>query len=261
MAAAVAPAEDTLSSDLSPQLRVRLQEIDRVFASLDTMTHYQVLGLEATAGTELVKGAYLAAAKRWHSDSYAGVALGARARRLETIFARVGEASTVLSDPAQRKGYDFLLERERQGLPTDVAVIIEAEGLFHRAQNLVRRGQGVAAAALLRRAVELNKGEAEFWAYLGYATYLEHGQAQLSQALDALRKAGDMNDKLDVVSEFQGRIAHAEGRPDDAVRHLKRALALNPKNREAERELRLISMRKDKQASSSGGLLRRFFKR
>lgn len=259
--AEVAVDDDALPSDLAPQTREKLEQIDQVFRELPSMSHYDVLGVDARASADEIRNAYFAAAKRWHSDSYAEVPLGDRARKLEAIFGRIGEANGVLGNPEARSSYDFLLDRKRQGLPTDVAVIIEAEGLFHRARHFVRRGQAAAAVELLRQAVALNKGEAEFWAYFGYALYVAQGQPALSEALEALQRAADMNEKLDVVPEFQGRIAHNEGRVDDATRYLKRALALNPKNRDAERELRLISMRRGRQRPSSGGVLKRLFRR
>jgi len=229
-------------------------DIETTFARLADQSHYQVLGVAKTANAEEVRRSYFQLAKRWHSDSFAGVDLGPRQAQVEAIFRRVGEAFVVLSNTNQRRDYDVLLERTALGLPTDGNSVLEAEMLFKKAQGLVRRGQAPAALPLLEQAVALNKGEPEFLAYLGFALHAVNGQPALVEARRLLQEAIKARAKLDVAYEFLGRIARIEGDPEEATRQLRKAVQLNPKNVEAERELRLIGMRSDKQAAG-GGLL------
>jgi len=155
--------------------------------------------------------------------------------------------------------------RRRQGLPTDVNVILEAEGLFRKGQALIRRGQAANAEPVLRQAVEMNKGEAEFWTYLGFAIYSAKGSASVKEARDAINKSLEMDEKLAVAHEFLGRIARVEGNLRLAKRELNTAIEMDPKNVDAERELRLLNMRTTnpelKAGKGIGGLLGGLFKK
>ncbi len=268
--AATAPHVQTAPTKLKvpadPKARALVAEIQLALDRLDGMTFYELLGVAVDANAEAVREAYFAVARRWHSDRFSGQDLDADAvHAAEDIFRRAGEAQRVLSDPKERQNYDFLLDRRAKGLPTEVGVILEAEALFHKAQVLIRRGQAAAAEPLLRKATEMNRGEPEFFAYLGFAIYSAKGHDGLAEAKAALQHASDAAPKLDVVDEFLGRIARVEGRLSEAQRHLRSALEKNPKNREAERELRLINMRasksEDDEGSGLGALLSGFLKK
>jgi curved DNA-binding protein CbpA len=258
----LAPPPSTLPPD--PKARELVAEIDAAYDRMQQQSFYELLGVPRDADADAIRKRYLELAKRWHSDRFAGLELGERAAKAEEIFRRIAEAQRILSDGAQRKAYDFVLERHAQGLPTEAGVILEAEAVFKKAQGLVRRGQAAAALPLLERAVELNKGEPEFWIYLGYALYSAKGKAALGEAEANIRHGLEMRDKLDVGYEFLGRIARVEGCADDARKNFRRALELNPKNLEAERELRLMTMRSGKttaEVSSLGELLNRWLKK
>jgi len=259
-----APAVVLSTQARDPKLRAILADIEAKHASLPDQSHSDGLGVARDADVDTIRKAYLEAAKRWHSDSFAGVDLGPAARLVEGIFRRIGEAQRILGDPEQRKTYDFILDRHAKGLPTDPGAILEAEALFRRAEGLVRRGQAAAALAPLQRAVELNKGEPEFWVYLGFALYFAKGSGAVAEARGYIQQGLELKAGMDVAYEFLGRIARVEGNPDEAIRHLRRALELNPKNREVERELRLIAMRGGKSASeprSLGELVKKLLKR
>ena len=248
-------ASDTLVETLSQkeiERRRVIQDIQDAHAQLEDMNHYQVLGVSMRASPETVNGAFLEKAKLWHSDQYAGMDLGEAAKLLADLFTRAEQAHQVLMNEDERKNYDFILDRKSKGLPIDPKIILEAEGLFRRAQVLFRRGNIPAAEPLLREAVALNKGEPEFWAYLGYTIYVVHGRSGLKEALRALDTAEGGAPELDCVFEFQGRIARNEGDFVLARRKLLKAVELNPYNRDAERELRVINMREEVTPDESG---------
>jgi curved DNA-binding protein CbpA len=242
-----------------PKARRAAVEIERRWREIQGQSHYDVLGVAHNASKETIRQAYFEVARAWHSDRFADVGLDVGwLRKAEEIFRAAGEAQKVLTDDRQRQSYDFLLDRKRKGLPTDVNVILEAEGYFTRAKGLVRRGQAAAAEPLLRKAVELNRGEAEFWAYLGFAVHAAKGRDGLDEARAAINEALQRKQKLDEAYEFLGRICRVEGLRNEAIKNLTKALEINPKDVAAQRELRLIKMRSPKEEegkSALGGLL------
>src|SRR5438128_3900681 len=70
-----------------------------LFAERDRLkdsSHYQILGVPQTASAADVKAAWLAAAKRFHSDAVSGLDLGSARRIAEDLFTRVTEANSVV---------------------------------------------------------------------------------------------------------------------------------------------------------------------
>jgi curved DNA-binding protein CbpA len=238
-----------------------LQEIVTAHAEMANQDHYAFLGVGRNAKADDIRKAYFDHAKRWHSDRFASVDLGAHREMADALFRRADEAQKILSDPQLRADYDVALDRARQGLPTDVGVVLEAEALFQRAKMFVRRGQADAAEPVLAQAIAMNKGEAEFFAYHGYAVFAAKGVSAAAEAAAEINKSLEMNPKLDSAYEFLGKISRVEGKLDAAVRHLKKALELNPKNREAERELRFVQTQQAKAPQGGGGLLNKLLKR
>lgn len=247
-----------------PELRKVALDIQSTYRSLQGKTHYQILGVDKSTPAEEIRKAYFQLAKQWHVDRFAASGLSKEARaQVEEIFRLVSAAHDVLSDQEERRDYDLVIERQAKGLPTDPAVIMHAEHLFQQAQGLVRRGQAPAALPLLTEAVQLNKGEAEFWAYLGFALHCAKGKEGLADALDHINRAIKMNERMSDAYEFLGRIQRVEERFGEAQRSLRKALSLNPKNRDAELELRFLGRKMARKESKANkkGLLGRILKK
>lgn len=241
---------------LPQELRDLVTEIQKVHPTLETSNHYEVLGLAANAAAADIGKAYLANARKFHSDRFGGHDLGPAKRLAEEIFMRMEEAYGVLNNAKERESYDFILDRQAKGLPTDPAVILEAEELFTRAQKMVRLGNAVAASPLLEKVVEMNAGEPEFWAYYGWAVFnAQPDREGRHKAWKALERARKDQPELAVVYEFLGRLARVEGDTSAAARNLKKCLNLDPDNPEAERELRLLKMRKSDDSQDDGSIM------
>src|SRR5437868_4930089 len=135
-----------------------------LFAERDRLkdaSHYLVLGVPRSASATDVKAAWLAAAKRFHSDAFSGLDIGTARRIAEDLFTRVNEANSVLSDANRRAEYDVYLDRKAKGLPTDVGAILRAEGMFQRGEILSKSGRWEDAEGQFREAISLNHTEAE----------------------------------------------------------------------------------------------------
>ena len=263
--APVAPAgAPAAAAPAAPAGASLAQDVEAAFVKSADQDHYAFLNVARDASADVIRKAYFELAKRWHADRLVNAGLSPAIKsKAEELFRRADEANRILSNAEERKTYDWILERQAAGLPTDPRVVMEAEGLFRRGETLIRRGQAAAAEPLLRQAVQMNKGEAEFWAYLGFAVYCVQGNPGLVEAREHLDRAKKMAEKLDVVHEFLGRIAHSEGEKGKATFHLEQALEMNPRNAFAERELRLLNMRQEqeKNAGKDKGLLDRLLKR
>lgn len=228
---------------------------------LQTADHYQALGVARDATAEEVRRAFIAAAKRWHSDAFAGRDLGELAPLVEKNFARIAEAHEVLSDPAERAEYDVFLERKAKGLPTDVAAVFQAEEAFHKAQAHLRAQRYADAEALLRQAVELNPAEAEFWAHLGAAVYRARGRGGVEEARAAFARARALIPDSLVTDYLEAQLEIGEGELDAAERRLRKILLEKPDHAGAQQLLRGLRERKEKETATGRGFFGTLWKR
>ena len=70
-------------------------------------THYEVLGVSATATTDQIKKKYREMARKFHPDVVKDKAMG------QKIFTQVNQAYRVLADPERRAQYDASLRADR----------------------------------------------------------------------------------------------------------------------------------------------------
>ncbi len=250
-----------------PEARTLHDEIVSTHHKLDTISHYELLGIPSDIKADDLKTAYFTAAKKWHSDGFSRLGLDIEVVRMgEDIFNALEAAHQVLSDAKQRTTYDWVIEREAKGWPTDPKIIMQAEGIFSKAESMVSQGNAGAAEPLLAQALELNPSEADFWIFHGFALYSLRGSEVLVQAQEEITKGMGLSESSDRAQEFLGRIERIEGNQAEARTYFKKALEYNPKNVGAQRELRLMEMRKTSgtqttSKSGLGGLLGKVLKR
>jgi curved DNA-binding protein CbpA/CheY-like chemotaxis protein len=231
-----------------------------LFADRDRLkdaSHYEFLGVSSTASLEELKTAWLSAAKRYHSDAFSGLDLGSARKVAEDLFARVNEANSVLSDANRRAEYDVYLDRKAKGLPTDVGVILRAEGVFQRGEVLFKSGRWEDAEAQFREAISLNHAEAEFHAFLGMAMFKRSGKPE--EALPHVHKALEMDPRLHSGTIFLSQIYEAQGDVERAKSLLRKAIDKDPDFAQAKDELR--RMRTPPTEQTKGGFLSRLLKK
>ena len=83
------------------------------------LSHYETLRVDRRASPERVRTAYRRLAQKFHPDKHAGKSAAA------TVMAAINQAYEVLSDPAQRAGYDEWLAAEESSAlaATSVAAV------------------------------------------------------------------------------------------------------------------------------------------
>lgn len=235
--------------------------IEREFRRIEAANHYEVLGVTGDAPVDAIKQAYFTLAKRWHTDAFAGRDLGESAILVERIFSRVSESWKVLGTPEKRAEFDVFLERKAKGLPTDVESVLEAEEAFHKALALYRAQRYTEAEARLRQAVRLNPAEAEFWAYLGACSYRASGPAAVQEARECFARARALIPTSLVTEYLEAQLEIGEGELEAAERRLRKILLEKPDHKEAQRDLRMLRERKEKEVATGRGFLGKLLKR
>lgn len=105
------PAELDEETDLDLQRKRRILDL---FYRLDSLSHYELLGVATSADKKEIKQAYYEVVGVFHPDKYFGKRLGSFKPKLERVFARLTEAHDVLTRKAEREAYDSYLATQRR---------------------------------------------------------------------------------------------------------------------------------------------------
>jgi curved DNA-binding protein CbpA len=221
-------------------------------------TYYQILGVSESATREEVQHGYLQLARRYHPDRFNRESEALRSCATE-LFSLLGNARDTLSDANSRQEYARKLrgasrDEEREQLQR----ILGAEKHCQQGEALLRKHSVPGALAEFAQAIELNPTEGEFHALFAWAHFLAHrdeGESAERTALESFQKAAELAPGSAKGYYYLAQLHKACGRPDLARKLFAKVLQLDPDHVEAQREKRLLMMRKDKDPkSSSGGL-------
>jgi Flp pilus assembly protein TadD len=116
----------------------------------------------------------------------------------------------------------------------------------------MERGQFADAEKLLRRALELNRGEAEVLSHLAWAVWNSGSggrDAARAEAESLMATSLEMLPKQPRAYVFKGEMALQDGRYTEAATFFRKALEWRPKDVEAQRGMRLAEKRLEKEGA------------
>ncbi|NMB75636.1 MAG: DUF4388 domain-containing protein [Myxococcales bacterium] len=240
----------------APRVTREEQELLETLNKLKEQDHFERLGLPRNALAKDVSKAFLQAARRFHPDQLSPET-SARIRDLTSeVFALLNEAQQTLTNDARRAEYLAGLEAGAKDGQVDVGNIVQAEMLFQKGEVLVNNRKFEEAQKVFDEALKLNPDEGEFLIYRGYAAFFAKPNADSfyrQNCLDNITRGLKMRDN-NVANGylFLGRIQKAMGDEEAARKSFKKALSLEHNHLEAQRELRLMSMRDEKKGGLFG---------
>ena len=249
-------------------LDARRTEIQTRAQIVDKQNYFEMLGVSTEASIEDVKIAYIGLAKTWHPDRL-GTGLADVKDACARVFARMSEAHQTLIDEEKRKRYLRLMKEggETPEQQQEIANVLGATVEFQKAEIFLRKNDVAQATEHAKKALELDGQQADYVALVAWLTSL----SAASQSADATAKLIEELDralKINVRCErayfYRAMLYKKQHRDGLALRDFKKVAELNPKNIDAQRELRLYGMRKDapsQPAPSKPGLFQKLFKK
>jgi tetratricopeptide (TPR) repeat protein len=233
---------------LSPEHRAQWDDLAARIGRFDEQTYYEMLGLAPQAPADAVREAYFELIKQVHPDRLPAplLPLLAGAQRLFTVLT---EAHETLTDDARRKQYEEMM-KDGGGTPAaqrKLEQTVEATVEFQKAEVL-RKSDLALAERHARTALQLDPEQADYHALLAWVLFERHPgeDAPLTEMLALVDHALKLHDKHDRAHLYRGSILRRLGREADAVKAFRRSVELNPKNVDAQREVRLAEMRAKK---------------
>ncbi|MBA2663007.1 MAG: DnaJ domain-containing protein [Bradymonadaceae bacterium] len=246
------------------------REIQAMHLKLKDANFYDLLGVtpggDEAALKQQLTTQFRNLAKKWHVDRYSNVDLGEDREKLQQIFQTINNAHQVLADSKRREEYDL----ELNGQNTDISAIINAETAFRKGQSMLDQGSYKGAHMQFSAASEMNPDDIEYRAHRLYTEYLLITKDEDGKPLDKTRTQ-EIYQQIDAISQkfnekdwilvFLGVVTKGLGREREAERLFRNALQINSRNHSAQRQLRIIEMRKGKKKNFLTELMDKFKKK
>ncbi|MCC6872765.1 MAG: DnaJ domain-containing protein [Sandaracinaceae bacterium] len=254
-----------MPATLSPALQALWKEVEERAHAMETQNYYEMLGVARDANAAAIQKAYFGLVKKWHPDRVPAELAPLRPQ-VESIFRYLTRAQETLCD-TEKRGQYLATVQDGGGTPEaekKLSEIVQAAMDFRKVEVFLRQRQFDQALALVERILEVTQEDADYHAAQGWALFSLHPTSapERSRALAAIDRALALNPKHDRAHYYKASILKRLGCEDEALEHLRQAVALNPRNVEAAREVRLAEMRgapKDGGATSS--LFSKLFKK
>jgi curved DNA-binding protein CbpA len=246
------------------KIKAKLAQVD---ANVD---HFVMLEVTRHAGSQEIKNAYLQLAKTYHPDRLALVKLEELRPQVERIFGRLSDAFAAIGEDARRREYLRVLEeggeaavkRREDDEVAHATRVLTAEEHFRKGEMALRRQMWPTALQEFQAALELNDAEPEHHALYAWARWCaaEDKEAVFNEVKKIMLRAIELSDRCVPAFLHLGQIYSARGDHDRAYNMFQRVLGVNEHHVEANRQVRLIEMRRSK-GEKKGGLFDMFKKK
>ena len=257
-----------------PAIEERRKEIIERARVIDKQNYFEMLRVTTESTADEVKNAYIGLAKTWHPDRLP-TALHDVKEQCARVFARMSEAHQTLTDPDKRKRYLTLMKEggETPEAQQEIQNVVGAAVQFQKAEICLKKNDLAQAEELARRALQMDPNQADYIALLAWIESLKDQSAEATQDRIAdLDRAIKINERCERAYYYRAMLYKRHNRDAPAFKDFKKVAELNPKNIDAQRELRLYEMRgaprpqsqqAPSQAPAAGkpGLFQKFFKK
>jgi tetratricopeptide (TPR) repeat protein len=211
--------------------------------------HFALLGVPFDAPIDTVRTTYLNLVRQLHPDKLAELDVGDPAGNATRLFAAMGNAFSVLTDPVRREPYVAAIVAGGVGAPRtktgdDVSTSPAAEA-FRRGEAALRRDEPHEAIVHFQKAIEISPQDVDYHAMLAWA--------QFCAASDKVKIANETRRVLDRAIQrstkplgarlLLGRVERMLGRDREALRQFQIVLEEQPSHADARSEIRVIEAR------------------
>lgn len=212
-------------------------------------THYEALGLPPDAPASAVQSAFFALAKKWHPDRLRPE-LADLKETATRVFARISQASQVLSDPTSRAAYDkSLAQGDASDEAEQVQRALRANAAFQKAEVYLKRGNLALAEKEALVAFTTDPSQADHVA-LHVWIQAQKPSADLTDMAVQLEKAAKAEPNNLRVRWYRGQLLKRLGRAREAMQDFRFIVERDPRHTDAHREVRLYAMRRGNQPPS-----------
>ncbi len=214
----------------------RLKELVGELHALSGSDHFDVLGIPRTADDKQVREALRTQSLKYHPDRM----FEAHPRVQETaaaLYGKVQRAYEVLGKPGPREQYLGKISADVDSTDMELAKVALARGKIR-----MRHKRYEDAVGDFREATLQSPDVAEAQVLLAWARFLSEPE-QIKRAMGELSKVVRKDEKVADAWYYLGRLAILNKELPRARKYFAKALKMDPKHVQAQRELRLMDRR------------------
>jgi len=259
---------------MSADLVARKKEIQEKAAVVEKEDYFAVLGVTHDTPAAEIQKAFFALAKKWHPDRVPPVLSDVKGLCAK-VFARMSEAHQTLTDPNKRAKYEAARKPGGDESPeaqAQVMAILEAATNFQKAEICLKRNDLKQAEEFCKKALAVDQKQAD---YIAMMAWLQSQKPQRQDSVSTqelvveLTRAISISQACERAYFYRAMLLKRLGQETQAIKDFKRAMELNPRNVDAQREVRLFNMRGGPSTPPSGksgkdeggGIFGRLFKK
>lgn len=226
-----------------------IAELESIEAKIAKGAHaFELLGITTDAGKREVKRAFGELSRRFHPDALQARGLGALRERVGSLFAALSEAQVTLSDEHKREQLRDAIARgvsvQQSGADATAMAraAFESEVLAKDADKFLKAGRWDRASEMYAQALELTPDEPDLRAAAAFCTY----NLSTRSRDDAMRTekllAAVLADAPQIARAhyFRGLVLRDLGAVEPAIQALMRAVQLDSRLVDAERQARVL---------------------
>ncbi|MCL2822977.1 MAG: DnaJ domain-containing protein [Polyangiaceae bacterium] len=239
-----------------PPTLVKEKVLERA-SQIDNEDLFEVLGIDRGAPSNVAQSAYFGLAKLWHPDRLPEQLSGVR-DAASKVFARMSEAHRTLTDPDKRARYLVALDKGAEALEEQAKVekVIAATIEYQKAEVFLRKRDLGNALKFALNAYEGDPEQAHHVALYAWVLAQQpetQNSKAFGQSLVLLEKAIALNPLCEQAFFFRASLLKQLGKSAAALRDFRKVVELNPRNVDANREVRLTIMRGESKSEAPGG--------
>ncbi|MCC7380791.1 MAG: protein kinase [Deltaproteobacteria bacterium] len=245
---------------LAGKERQQAQELVETYNKLKDADPFTILGAAPTATDDDVRNRYKEMAKKYHTDNVRPDATPELVEAMRNLFTLVQAAFEAIEGKEKRDKYAMMKKLGYDATYSEEEVvrrILEAEVLFKKAKTFIKLSKYEEGLAAIKEAILRKPKDIELRVHARYFDFLAvrggDKAAEAHRAIqDILALIKDLDDELASAYFFLGKLHKTVNRDDLAVKYFKKVLKFDPKNHDAESEIRLANMRDQKKAKGKG---------
>ncbi|MFO0724228.1 MAG: protein kinase [Myxococcota bacterium] len=225
----------------------------------------EAMNLSEKSTDEQVRGRYMELCKLYHPDNVRANAAPQLIEVMRALFTTVQEFYEQIDTAEKRGKFSTMKQLGFSGRENEEEVvrrILEAEVLFKKAKTFVKLSKYDEALAAIRDAVVKKPKDVEIKIHAKYYEYLAAARDKSGKTAEAEKAITEIanilkNEEDEIASGFLilGKLFKVVNKEAEAKKMFTKVLKFDPKNHEAESELRLMNLREQKQAKDKKGIL------
>ena len=266
-----------IPSGMPPKDRGFLEEAIAIEQKLKSLTYFEIIGVERTASTKLIRHEFRKLARKFHVDRFSRYDLTDVTRAIvQRVFIALNRAHETLTDSELKKEYELSLEYEaaaasrskssgdgkKRSNESHLQDALQAEKLVQVAVAQLARGEAAPALERLNQALAITPDNPSAVAGKAFATYLisqSHGASKTAtmKCQDQIRAVIKKAPQLAQPHYYLGRTLRDSNELDAAIASYEKSIKLDPHLSQAVSELRYTRKRKEESAAGLKGIFGR----